>query len=133
MRLKDSLRFSISNLVNRGIRSWLTIVGVVIGITAVVAIVSMGFGLQESISSQLGSLGANTLTIIPGYSRATSSGGAFHRPSGGSNELGSTEGTLTLNDEKILETIPDVAYVGGRVSKRGEVSGSGVSVSVMSS
>jgi putative ABC transport system permease protein len=122
MRLKDSLGFSISNLVNRGIRSWLTILGVVIGITAVVAIVSMGFGLQESISSQLGSLGANTLTITPGYSRATSSGGAFHRPGGGGNELGSTEGTLTLNDEKILETIPDVAYVGGRVSKRGGVS-----------
>ncbi|GBE56552.1 MAG TPA: ABC transporter permease [Euryarchaeota archaeon] len=123
MRLKDSLSFSINSLINRGIRSWLTILGVVIGISAVVAIVSMGFGLQESVSAQLGSFGANTVTITPGYSRATSSGGAFRGPPGGErSELGSTEGALTINDERILETIPGVLYVDGRVSKRGEVS-----------
>jgi putative ABC transport system permease protein len=120
MRLKDSIGFSINNLINRGIRSWLTILGVIIGISAVVAIVSMGFGLQESVSAQLGNLGANTITITPGYSQVTSSRGAFQKRDGG--ELGGTEGTLTSIDEKILETIPDIHYVDGRVSGSGEVS-----------
>ncbi len=119
MNLRDSFGFALNNLFNRGIRSWLTVLGVVIGITAVVAIVSMGAGLQESVSQQLRSLGADTITITPGYSRASGTESGFRRFGGGG--LASTGGALTRLDERMLETVSDVLYVDGRISKRGEV------------
>jgi len=123
MKFKDTAGFAASTLANRGLRSWLTILGIVIGISAVVSIVSLGEGLQQSVSQQLGTLGLNTITITPGYSRAAATGGFGGRMGGGFGEQGgSTGGNLTLNDEKILETIPEVLYVNGMVSKRGEVS-----------
>jgi len=126
MKFKDTLGFAVNTLVNRGLRSWLTLLGIVIGISAVVSvvsIVSLGEGLQQSVGQQLGSLGLNTITITPGYSRAAATGGFGSRMGGGfGDQGGSTGGNLTLNDEKILETIPEVLYVNGMVSKRGEVS-----------
>lgn len=120
MRLKDTFGFAVNNLVNRGMRSWLTVLGVVVGITAVVAIVSIGAGLQASVSEQISAWGTNTITVTPGYSRASARGGfGSHR---GSSSLSSTEGNLTSNDEKAIETIPEVLYVNGVISGRGEVS-----------
>ncbi len=120
MRLKDTFGFAVNNLVDRGMRSWLTVLGVVVGITAVVAIVSIGAGLQASISEQISAWGTNTITVSPGYSRAsTRSGFGSHRTS---SSLSSTGGNLTSNDEKMLETIPEVLYVNGVISGRGEVS-----------
>ncbi len=120
MRLKDTFGFAVNNLVNRGIRSWLTVLGVVVGITAVVAIVSIGAGLQASVSEQISAWGTNTITVRPGYSRAsTRSGFGSHRVR---SSMGSTEGNLTSNDEKAIETIPEVLYVNGIISGRGEVS-----------
>ncbi|MEE8358900.1 MAG: ABC transporter permease [Candidatus Hydrothermarchaeales archaeon] len=120
MRLKDTFGFAVNNLINRGMRSWLTVLGVVVGITAVVAIVSIGAGLQASVSEQISAWGTNTITVTPGYSRASARGGfGSHRAS---SSLSSTEGNLTSNDEKAIETIPEVLYVNGVISGRGGVS-----------
>ena len=54
---------AITNLRHRGIRSWLTILGVFIGIAAVVSLISLGNGLQTAITGQFSSLSADTLTI----------------------------------------------------------------------
>ncbi|MBI4362173.1 MAG: ABC transporter permease, partial [Euryarchaeota archaeon] len=44
MNLRDSLRLTLRHLRQRGLRSWLTILGIVIGVAAVVSIVSIGEG-----------------------------------------------------------------------------------------
>ena len=61
--IKDYFIFSIKNLRNRRLRSWLTMIGIVIGITAVVSLIGMGQGLKMAILSQFGSLGTDKLAV----------------------------------------------------------------------
>src|SRR5438552_3671486 len=51
------------------VRSFLTILGIVIGIGSVIAMIAVGQGAQSSITSSIQSAGANLLTIIPGAQR----------------------------------------------------------------
>ena len=60
---KDYFFLALGNLKHRGLRSWLTILGVFIGIAAVVALISMGNGLETAITGQFGALSVDTLTI----------------------------------------------------------------------
>jgi len=52
--LKDLFTLAFKNLKHRGVRSWLTLLGIFIGVTAVVALISLGNGLQLAVSSQFG-------------------------------------------------------------------------------
>ncbi|MCJ7450265.1 MAG: ABC transporter permease [Candidatus Nanohaloarchaeota archaeon QJJ-9] len=62
----DFLRLALKNITHRKRRSWLTIIGILIGIAAVVSLVSLGQGLNRSISEEFESLGADKLFITPG-------------------------------------------------------------------
>lgn len=59
----DYFSLALKNLRQRGLRSWLTILGIFIGIAAVVALISLGQGLQSAVLGQFGSLSVDTLTI----------------------------------------------------------------------
>lgn len=61
--LSDFFKISLNNLKRRKLRSWLTMIGIFIGIAAVVALIGLGQGLQTAITGQLGSLDADSLTI----------------------------------------------------------------------
>ncbi|GBE20375.1 macrolide export ATP-binding/permease protein MacB [archaeon BMS3Abin17] len=61
--LKDYFSLAFGNLRHRGLRSWLTILGIFIGIAAVVALISMGAGLKEAVTGQFGALSVDRLTI----------------------------------------------------------------------
>jgi len=61
--IKDYFFLALGNLKHRGLRSWLTILGVFIGIAAVVALISLGNGLQEAITGQFASLDVDKLII----------------------------------------------------------------------
>ena len=63
--IKDYLRFAVSSLAHRKLRSWLTVLGIFIGISAVVALISLGQGLENAISSQFKTLGSNRIIILP--------------------------------------------------------------------
>ena len=119
MKVNDIIRFSFNNLMHRGLRSWLTIFGVVIGIAAVVSIISIGTGTQQAISSQLGGLGANIITISPGFERAFGFGG----PEGGGQRATTTvQQNLTIKDVQAIKSVPGVQYVDGIVSGRAAIS-----------
>jgi len=64
--LLDFFRLSINNLRHRKRRSWLTIIGTLIGIMAVVSLISIGQGLENSVESELNELGGNKVFISPG-------------------------------------------------------------------
>lgn len=57
---------SVKNITQKGIRSWLTMIGIFIGIAAVVSLISLGQGLQEAINQQFEILGTNIIFIMPG-------------------------------------------------------------------
>ena len=61
--MKDHFFLAFSNLKRRGLRSWLTMIGIFIGIAAVVGLISLGQGLQGAINQQFEQLGKNTIVI----------------------------------------------------------------------
>ncbi len=66
MRLNDALRSALQSLVTNKLRSALTMLGVIIGVAAVIALVAIGNGAQERVTSSILSLGSNLVTVIPG-------------------------------------------------------------------
>jgi putative ABC transport system permease protein len=72
---KESLRMAFDSIKQRKLRSGLTVLGIVIGIAAIIALVSIGEGTNAAVSSALGSLGANTIFVAGG------GGGGFGPPS----------------------------------------------------
>ena len=75
MRNATYIKLALNMLVHSKLRSWLTIIGIVIGVGAVVGIVSLGQAMQENVQSRLSTLDLSHITITPGYSRAQ--GGGF--------------------------------------------------------
>ena len=62
----DYLILALKNLRHRGIRSWLTLLGIFIGVTAVVALIGLGSGLQAAVGAQFGVSSTQTLTVQAG-------------------------------------------------------------------
>ncbi|MBI2558580.1 ABC transporter permease [Candidatus Woesearchaeota archaeon] len=60
---RDHFVYSVRNLKNRGLRSWLTMIGIFIGIAAVVSLIGLGEGLRVAIMSQFGFLGPDVLGV----------------------------------------------------------------------
>lgn len=61
--LKDYFLIAFNNIRNRRLRSFLTMIGIFIGIAAVIALISLGEGLRIAITSQFGFLGTDVLTV----------------------------------------------------------------------
>ncbi|MFA5856836.1 MAG: ABC transporter permease [Candidatus Pacearchaeota archaeon] len=123
MKLKKSFKIALNIIIHSKLRSWLTIIGIVIGIAAVIAIVSIGEGAKKSLSDNLNSLSADIITISPGFSRAQGSSSGFRGPD---SMPGSTSPTttatrnvaknLTVNDVMAIKTISNVKYAMGIIS-----------------
>jgi len=64
--LKEYMLFAFSTVRHRQRRSWLTILGIFIGIAAVVALLSVSQGLKDAVSAQFAMMGTDTITIMPG-------------------------------------------------------------------
>ena len=71
----DYLIITLKNVKRRGVRSWLTVLGVVIGVMAVVALLMLSMGLQNAVEFQFSKLGLKSIRIIPGALRGAPSGG----------------------------------------------------------
>ncbi len=95
-----TLRIAVKALQSNKMRSALTMLGVIIGVGAVIAMLAVGTGASERISAQIQSIGSNLLIILPG---STTSGGV--RMGAGSQP------TLTLADSNaIKKECPAVSY-----------------------
>lgn len=53
------------SIVSNKMRSLLTMLGIIIGVAAVIALMSIGYGVQNKIESNISSLGSNTITVTP--------------------------------------------------------------------
>ncbi len=95
-------------LVNWG-RTILTMLGIVIGVAAVVLLASLGNGIQKSISGQINDLGPNLITISPGTSGEQD--GGDNGPFGAA-----AASTLTPEDARLVAGLPGVAAASSNVS-----------------
>jgi len=74
MKLNKCSKHAFNMVLHSKLRSWLTITGIVIGVAAVIAIVSIGDGMQQTLSAQLNALGGDILTITAGFERGGGGG-----------------------------------------------------------
>lgn len=93
---EDYLFLALKNLKHRGIRSWLTLIGIFIGITSVVALISLGDGLQLAVTSQFGISSAELISVQAG-------GIGFAGPPGSGDV-----NPLTIEDLREIEKISSV-------------------------
>ena len=63
---KEHFKIAIKNLMSRSLRSWLTILGVVIGIFLVVAMLSLSEGIKNAVMAQMKMIGDDVLMVMPG-------------------------------------------------------------------
>ncbi|MDI6766864.1 MAG: ABC transporter permease [Bacteroidota bacterium] len=101
MRFIEILRIAFDALLRNKMRSLLTMLGIIIGVGAVIAMVAIGKGAQVQVEAQISSLGSNILLVFPG---TTTRGGVMAGAGTGS--------TLTEEDgQAVKEQCPAVAYV----------------------
>lgn len=99
----DIVRTALHALRGNWMRSALTSLGVIIGIAAVIVMVSVGQGTQREIDKLVAGLGSQRLDISPGAGRG---------PGGGARQSSASFFTLTQSDAAaIAEDIPEVQYV----------------------
>ncbi|MGE5508678.1 MAG: ABC transporter permease, partial [Chitinophagales bacterium] len=113
MNLRECIRLALKGIRNNKMRSFLTMLGVIIGVGAVIAMISIGEGAKQSISAQIQGLGSNLLIVMPGFQR----GGA-----GGPRGAAGSANTLEADDVdaiRALSTVKKAAPVsnGGAVVK----------------
>lgn len=65
----ETLRIAINSLKANKLRTLLSMLGIIIGVGAVIAIVSIGSGAREQITARISDLGSNVINILPGTSR----------------------------------------------------------------
>jgi putative ABC transport system permease protein len=72
VNLLETFRTGLEAVVTHRLRSCLTVLGIMIGITAVILTVGLGQGAQKQVSSEITALGSNLLTVSPGSTTSTS-------------------------------------------------------------
>ncbi len=107
--LLENVRVALDGLLSNKMRSALTMLGVVIGVAAVIALMSIGTGAQESITSQINSMGTNMLIVT----------------SGGMGRVGGPGGrNLTMEDAEALadpNNVPTAAIVAPEYSGNAQI------------
>jgi len=111
MQFPDLIRLTSSSFLAYRMRSFLTGLGIAIGITAVILLTSIGEGLHQFVLSEFSQFGTNLISIQPGKSQTQgSSVGVF----------GSVK-TITLEDAQALRHLSNVEYVNPSVTGNAEL------------
>ncbi|MDP2968413.1 MAG: ABC transporter permease, partial [Deltaproteobacteria bacterium] len=101
-----SLRIALRALLVNKMRSTLTMLGIIIGVGAVIAMIAVGSGAKKRIADQIASMGSNILIVVSGSST-----------SGGLRHGAGTVPTLTVDDAKAIGTeVPGVRLVAPNIS-----------------
>ena len=107
MNSAHTLQIALQALLRNKLRSFLTMLGIIIGVFAVIATVAVGDGATARVQGLFASIGTNMLIVLPG---ASNQGGAF----GGFG----TQPTLTWDDLKAMRTeVPTVRYAAALLHK----------------
>jgi len=115
MRIFASLRIAGRALRRNKMRSLLTMLGIIIGVGAVIGSVSLTTGATKQVEDQVASLGENVITVFSGnFTSGAMRGGWGSAP------------TLTLDDAKAVAQLPDVLAVSPEVRDREQILANGL-------
>jgi putative ABC transport system permease protein len=112
MSFSDLLKEALRSLFSNKLRSGLTILGIIIGITAVIAMLSIGEGAKRQLAQSIESLGSNMLTVFPG----------IIQPGRGIVSAGrGTAQSLKMRDVDVIKKIEGVKAVSPEISRRFQI------------
>ncbi|MDD5209061.1 MAG: ABC transporter permease [Elusimicrobiales bacterium] len=107
----ENLGSSVSSIISNKTRSLLTMLGIIIGVGALIAMLAVGTGAQRSIQKQMSGLGTNLLSVMPGMFRQ-----------GGMGMGAGAVSRLTIEDAKaIAAEVPDITRADCNVSGNAQV------------
>ena len=92
MKTSRLVRIATDSILKNKMRAFLTMLGIVIGVAAVIVMVAIGYGARSSIRRQIANLGSNMIMIVPGSSAQ-----------GGVSQGAGTFNRLTVDDAALLE------------------------------
>jgi putative ABC transport system permease protein len=123
MNFSDLLKEAFRSLLSNKLRSGLTILGIIIGITAIIAMLSIGEGAKRQLAQSIENLGSNQLNVLPG----------FIQPGRGIVSAGrGTAQSLKMRDVDVIKKIEGVKAVSPEISRRFQVvSSSGKNTNVL--
>ena len=111
MKWKNLIRVAFQSIMRNRMRSFLTMLGIIIGVGAVIALVSIGNGAQRQIENQIAALGTNLLMIMPSFNR-----------SGAVNLGAGTRNAIDLDDaEAIQKKTTLIQYISPEIRGSGQV------------
>ncbi len=94
MKFWEAFKVAITALYANKMRSFLTMLGVIIGVASVILLVSIGQGVASQITEDIEGLGTNIVNVVPGK---------VELGQGGGNRSGMAESKLTLNEVKLIK------------------------------
>jgi putative ABC transport system permease protein len=116
MRVWNTIKVALRALRRNALRSVLTALGIIIGVAAVIAMVSIGNGAKSQVESQIASLGQNIITVFPGNFTA-----------GGVRGGWGTASTLTVEDAMAIRNeIAGVAALSPEMRDRAQILANGL-------
>ena len=126
---KESFLMAWASLIANKLRSLLTMLGIIIGVAAVIALVSIGNGVKQDIEDSISSLGSNLLVVLPGAPRTPGA-----RPSQGSMKslkISDYEAIAKLEGVKAASPMTNGSYVVIYQNKNWTTSVSGVNANFL--
>ena len=113
----QNIKNALISIASAKLRSVLTVLGIVIGVFAVIVMIGIGDGVKSQVAGQITSLGSNTLTITSGNIKQNSTARDGKQQSSSSVNFGSAAGSSTLTNQdaksvKSIANVDDVATFG---------------------
>ena len=113
MYLFETIKLSLKNLLLKKSRSFLTMLGIIIGVAAVISIMSVGASAQDLLLAQVRAMGSNLIGVLPGASDEAGPPAAM---------FGIEITTLKHEDALALEKLPHIVAVCSYLNGRGSIS-----------
>ena len=113
MNLRQTLKYTWGNLTLNKARSFLTMLGIIIGVAAVISIISVGASAQNLLLAQVKAMGTNLIGILPGASDDMGPPSAA---------FGIEVTTLKYEDALEILKLPNILAISAYVTGRGTIS-----------
>lgn len=111
MRKATLIKVAGQSILRNKLRTLLTMLGIVIGVAAVIVMVSVGYGAQATIQNQINSLGTNMIMVMAGASRQ----GGVSMGAGTFNRLTIADADKIKRESELLSAVSPVVTTGGQI------------------